>query len=44
MGEGQIGRLGLADANYYVLAWINKSYCSTGNYIQYPVINLNGKE
>ena len=33
---GWIGSLGLADENYYILQ-------STGNYIQYPVINHNGK-
>ena len=45
--EGRIGSLGLADANYcYIyIEWINKVLlCSTGNYIQYPVINHNGKE
>ena len=38
--EGWIGSLGLADANYYnkVLLY------NTGNYVQYPVINHNGKE
>ena len=43
--EGRIGNLGLADANYYV-EWINNKglLYSTGNYIQCPVINNNGKE
>ena len=43
MGEGWIGNLGLADVN---IAWINSKVqlYSTGNYIQYPVINLNGNE
>ena len=37
--------LGLADASYLYVEWINKVLLySTGNYIQYPVINLNGKE
>ena len=45
MGEGCIGSLGLADANWYI-GWINNKVLlySTGNYIQYPVINHNGKE
>ena len=44
MGEGWIGSLGLADAKYYI--WINNKVLlySTGNYIQYPAINHNGKE
>ena len=44
-GEGWSGSLGLADANYYI-EWINNKVLlhSTGNYIQYPVINHNGKE
>ena len=43
--EGRIGSLGLVDANYYI-EWINNKVLlySTGNYIQYPVINHNGKE
>ena len=43
IGEGWIGTLGLADANY--IGWINsKVLCSTQNYIQYPVLNHNTKE
>ena len=43
-GEGWIGSLGLADANYYIQnGWTTESY-RTGNYIQCPVINHNGKE
>ena len=40
---GWIGSQGLADTNYI---WINNKVLlySTGNYIQYPVINYNGKE
>ena len=40
-----IRSLGLVDANYYI-GWINNKFllCSTGNYIQYPEINHNGKE
>ena len=44
LGEGRIGSLGLADANSYI-EWINKVLLySIGNYIQYSVINHNGKE
>ena len=42
-----IGHSGLADANHYIYRIynrINKVLSSTGNYIQYPVINQNGKE
>ena len=44
--EGCIGSLGLADANYYIVECINNKVLlySTGNYIQYPVINHNRKE
>ena len=43
--ERRIGSLGLVDANYYI-EWINNKVLlySTGNYIQYPVINHSGKE
>ena len=43
--EERIGSLGLAEANVYI-GWINNKVLlySTGNYIQYPVINHNGKE
>ena len=45
VGEGWIRRLGLADTNYCI-GWINNKVLldSTGNDIQYPVINHNGKE
>ena len=45
MREGWSGSLGLADANSYI-EWINSKVLlySTGNYIQYPVINHNVKE
>ena len=45
MGKGRIGSLGLADAILYI-EWIKKKVlqCSTGNYIQYAVINHNGKD
>ena len=39
--EGKTASLGLADANYYV---IKSLLYSTGNYIQYSVINHDGKE
>ena len=45
MGEGWIGNLELANANSYI-KWINNKVLlySTGNYIQYPVINHNGNK
>ena len=45
VGEGWIGSLGFADANLHI-EWVNNKVllCSTKNYIQYPVINHNGKE
>ena len=45
VGDRWIGSLGLADANYYI-EWINIKIllCTTGNYIQYPVINHDGRE
>ena len=41
-GEGLTGSLGFVDANY---KWVNNKALlfSTGNYIQYPVINCNRK-
>ena len=45
MGEGWSGRLRLANVSYYNIEWINKVLLySTGNFIQYPMINHNGKE
>ena len=43
-GSGEIEGLGLANASYYI-GWINNNFLqdSTGNCIQYPVINHNGK-
>ena len=44
--EGWIGSLGLADANYYIyIKYINNKVLlySTGNYIQSPGVNHNGK-
>ena len=45
-GEGWTVSLGLVDANDLYLKWINNKVLiySTGNYIQHPVINCNGKE
>ena len=42
--EGRTESLELADTNY--IEWINSEVLlySTGNYIQHPVINHNGKE
>ena len=46
MGEGMIGSLGLADNKLLHLEWIKSKVLlySTENYIQYLVINHNGKE
>ena len=44
-GEGRIGSLGLAETNCYI--WdgqTTRTIYSKGNYIQYPMINHNGKE
>ena len=43
---GSVGSLGLADAILLYIGWINNRvlHYSTGNYVQYPVINHNGKE
>ena len=46
MGKAWSGTLGLADANYYIYRMDKHKVLlhSTGNYIQYPVRNHNGKE
>ena len=47
VGEGWTGSLGLGEANYYLhREWVNNKVLlySTGNYIQSPGINHNGKE
>ena len=46
LGEQWTGRLHLADVNFLYTEWINNAFLlySTGNYIQYPVTNKNGKE
>ena len=43
--EGRTGSLRSANAISYV-EWINNKVllCSTGNSVQYPVVNHNGKE
>ena len=46
-GGGRDGEFGVSNANYCIyLEWINNKFLlySTGSYIQYPVINCNGKE
>ena len=45
-GEGWTGSLGLVEANLLHLVWVNHKFpmYRTGNYIQYPVINHNGKK
>ena len=44
MGEGWVGSLGLTCKLLY-MEWINNQVLySTGNYIQYALINHNGKE
>ena len=45
VGKGWSGSLELADVNSY-MKWINNKVLlyTIGNYIQYPVINHNGKE
>ena len=46
MRKGWIESLGLAYANYYIWNGYNNKVLlySTGNYIQYPLINHNGKQ
>ena len=46
MEVGSTGTFGLADTNYYTYMMGKQqgpTVYSTGNYIQYPVINYNGK-
>ena len=46
VGEGKIGSLGLANANYwYYIGWINNKILqlSTGNYKQHPITNYKWK-
>ena len=44
VGEGRIESLRLADANYYTRISNKGQLYSTGNCIEYPMINHNGKE
>ena len=46
VGEGWSGSLQLAGANYYIENGLKNKVLlyGTGNYIQYPVINCNGKK
>ena len=44
VGEACTGNQGLVDANYYIQNDKQDPTLSTGNYIQYPGINHNGKE
>ena len=46
-GKGGKGwEFGISKCKLLYIGWINKkvSLCSTGNYIQYPVMNHNRKE
>ena len=44
-GRGMKWEFGISRCKLLYIEWINKVLlCSIGNYIQYPVINHNGKE
>ena len=45
-GEGKDWEFGVSRCKLLYIQWINNKVLlySTGNYIQYPVINQNGKE
>ena len=46
-GQGRVGMgVGISRCKLLYVEWIDNKVllCSTGNYIQYPVINHNGKE
>ena len=45
-GEGMDWDLGISRCKVVYIGWINSKVLlySTGNYIQYPVINQNGKD
>ena len=45
-GRGMDWEFGISRCKLLYIEWINNKVllCSTGNYIQYPVINHNGKE
>ena len=45
VGGGVEWEFGVSRCELLYTGWINKVLlCSTGNYIQYPMINHNGKE
>ena len=46
VGEGKDREFGISRCKLVYIGWINNKVLlySTGNYIQYPVINHNGKE
>ena len=46
VGGGMDWEFGISRCKLLYIEWINNKVllCSTGNYIQYPVINHNGKE
>ena len=46
VGEGWVWETGIGRCKVSYIEWINNKFLlySTGNYIQYPVINHNGKE
>ena len=44
-GRGKDWEFGVSRRKLFYMEWVNKVLLySTGNYIQYPVINHNGKE
>ena len=45
-GGGKAWESGISRCKLVYIGWIHNKVllCSTGNYIQYPVINRNGKE
>ena len=45
-GGGMVWEFGISRCKLLYIGWINNKVLlySTGNYIQYPVINHNGKE
>ena len=44
-GVGSDWEFGIGRCKLLHIGWINKVLlCSTGDYIQYPVMNCNGKE
>ena len=45
-GEGMNWKLKISRCKLFYIEWVNNKVllCSTGNYIQYHIINHNGKE